>query len=117
MARTDYDLLSTSPPEEPCVQGDDDPILAQEEGMRYIDLIRRTCGPEPEGACLKVRGNPHDLGTYYTVVLFLDDAVEEHVAYMQGIELDGPLEWDEETHRDTSVNVDFDHRAGRNPNF
>lgn len=99
MSRTDYDLLSTSPPEESCVQSDDDPILAHAEGKRYIELIRKVCGPEPKDAQLKVRGNPHDLGTYYTVVLFLDDDVPEHIKYMQKIELDGPLTWDDEAVR------------------
>jgi hypothetical protein len=111
MSRTDYDLLSTSPPDEPCVQGDDSPDRAQAEGKRYIELIRKVCGPEPEGAQLKVRSNPHDLGTYYTVALFFDDDRDDHIKYMQRIELDGPLEWDEEPP------VNFDYGAGRNPNF
>lgn len=94
MALTDHDLLSTSPPEEECVQGDDDPERARAEGRRYIELIRRVCGPEPEGARLKVRANPHDLGTYYTVAYFFDDDRPDHVAYMRRIEGDGPLTWD-----------------------
>ena len=39
--------------------------------------------------------NPHDLGTYYTVALFFDDEVPEHVEYMLRIEREGPLSWED----------------------
>ncbi len=93
--RTDYDLLSTAPPEEPCVQGSDDPQKAREEGRRYIDLIRRVCGGEPEGATLRVRANPHDLGTYYSVALFFDESDPVHVEYMRKVDSEGPIDWND----------------------
>lgn len=95
MARTDYDLLSTSPPEESCVQGDDDPQKAVAEGRRYIKLLRKVLGPEPEDSELRTRSNPHDLGTYYTVAYFFDEDREDHIAYMRRIENDGPLAWED----------------------
>lgn len=115
MARTDYDLLSTSPPEEECVRGNADPRGAIAEGRRYIELLRRVLGPEPEGSKLRTRSNPHDLGTYYTVAYFLDEDRPDHVAYMQRIELDGPLKWDWDEAPGRPVN--FDYGAGRDPNF
>jgi hypothetical protein len=95
MARSDYDLLSTAPPEEPCVQGDDSPQKAIDEGRRYIKLLRQVIGREPDGSELRVRSNPHDLGTYYTVQYLFDDERQDHIAYMRRIENDGPLTWDD----------------------
>ena len=100
MGMTNYDLLSTSPPDEQCVQTDGTDVnrmLAYEEGKRYIELIRKVCGKEPDGVRLKVRSNPHDLGTYYTVALFFDDEIPEHVDYMEKVDGDGPLNWDDAT--------------------
>lgn len=94
--RSDYDLLCTSPPDEPCVQGDADPRRAREEGRRYIELLRRVIGREPDGSELKVRSNPHDFGAYHTVVYFFEEGCQDHIAYMRRIENDGPLTWDEE---------------------
>lgn len=94
MSKTDYDLLSTSPPEEECVQvGELDD--GREEGKRYVALLRKVLGPEPAGSQFKVRANPHDLGTYYSVVYFFDDEDDEHVKYMHRIDNEGPLSWDD----------------------
>jgi hypothetical protein len=93
--RSDFDLLSTAPPEETCVQGDDDPQRAVDEGRRYIRLLRRAIGREPDGSELRIHSNPHDLGTYYTVQYLFDDEREDHIAYMRRIENDGPLTWND----------------------
>lgn len=91
MSRTDYDLLSTAPPEEKCVE--DDPDAAKAEGRRYIELLRKVLGPEPDGSKLKVHGNPHDFGTYYTVQYLFDDEREDHIEYMHRLDNEGPLTW------------------------
>ena len=93
MSKTDYDLLSTAPPEESCVDGTQ-PDEARAEGRRYIELLRKVLGPEPKGSQLKVRSNPHDLGTYYTVAYFFDDLEDEHLSYMRRIDDEGPLNWE-----------------------
>jgi hypothetical protein len=89
--RTDFDLLSTAPPD--CTPAEDH-MEARAEGRRYIELLRRFCGPEPEGSTLRVRSNPHDLGDYVTVVYFFDDERKDHIEYMQKLESDGPLNWE-----------------------
>jgi len=96
MSKTDYDLLSTAPPEEPCAQVGDDAADPRAEGKRYIELLRKVLGPEPEGSKLKLRANAHDLGTYYSVAYFFDDDVEEHIKYMQRLDNDGPLNWEDD---------------------
>lgn len=78
------------------MQVDDDPQKAVAEGRRYIRLLRRVIGREPDGSELRTRSNPHDLGTYYTVAYFFDEERPDHIAYMRRIENDGPLTWDEE---------------------
>ena len=97
MSRTDFDLLSTVPPEEECSQvgghtySDD----ARVEGKRYIELLRKFLGTEPAGSQFKFAMNPHDLGTYYTVRYVFDDEDETHVTYMRRIEDEGPASWDD----------------------
>lgn len=95
MARTDYDLLSTAPPDE--LGGlDGDYQQARAEAKRYINLIRKFCAPEPEGSWLKLRSNPHDLGTYYTVAYFFDDSIPDHIEYMKLIDSEGPTKWSDD---------------------
>ncbi len=69
----DFLSLGSSPINETCVQvGEQDyASLAKQECARFIGLVRRTFGPEPEGAALQTKAFPHDLGTYYEVVLDL----------------------------------------------
>jgi hypothetical protein len=62
MAR-DYIDMGPTPCEEECLQVGS-PNYAQRarsEFNRFIDLLRRTLGPEPEGAQLSVKANFHDL--------------------------------------------------------
>jgi len=91
--KTDFDMLSTCPPDESPAE---DRNEARAEGRRYIELLRKHCGAEPEGSVLKVRSNPHDLGDYQSVAYFFDDEREDHVAYMLKIESEGPLTWEED---------------------
>ncbi len=57
--------IGPSPPGETCVQLGSDCYyeFARVECQLYIELLRRALGPEPEGARLGIRENPHDFGT------------------------------------------------------
>ena len=48
--KTDFDMLSTCPPDETPAE---DRAEARAEGRRYIELLRKHCGPEPEGSVLR----------------------------------------------------------------
>lgn len=97
MSRTDFDLLSTTPPDEPCAQTDDANYhaTATAEGIRYMKLLRESLGAEPVGSKMSLRRNPHDYGSYITVVYFFDDDNEEHWKYMHRLEEEGPQHWEQ----------------------
>lgn len=95
MAR-DYIDIGSSPCEEDCAQvgSPDYERRARTECARFIELIRKTLGPEPEGAHLAVRSNPHDFGVYYEVVCFFQDDDEEAKKYAFRCQDDAPTRWD-----------------------
>jgi len=94
MAR-DYIELGTTPCEEDCAQvgSDNYTARAREEASRYIELLRKTFGPEPDGAELRVKSFPHDFGSYLEVVCYFDDNYPESVDYAFKCEGDAPAHW------------------------
>lgn len=95
MAR-DYIDIGSSPAEEDCASvGEEDYTRkARTECARFIELIRKTLGPEPEGAHLAVKSNPHDFGSYLEVVCYFQDDDEEARKYAFRCESDAPATWD-----------------------
>ena len=100
----DYFYLGSSPCEEPCVQvtSDGGYIGAMRaECRRFIDLIRRVLGPEPEGARLTIKREEHDFGSYFEVVCHFDTDLPESVEYACRCESDAPTRWDVEPTSDS----------------
>ena len=95
MAR-DYVDIGSSPCDEDCAQmgAPDYYTRAKAECARFIELIRKTLGPEPEGARLAVKSNPHDFGAYYEVVCYYVDENDEARKYAYRCESDAPATWD-----------------------
>ena len=93
----DYIDIGSSPAYEECAQvgSPDYAQRAREECNQFIDLIRRVMGPEPEGARLAVKSNPHDFGTYYEVVCYFDTDNEEASNYAYRCEGEAPSTWDD----------------------
>lgn len=89
-------LGSTAPADEECAQVGEPGYYekAQAEGKRFIDLIRKELGPEPEGAKLTIKGNAHDFGTYYEVVCYYDTTNEKATEYAYLCESEAPTTWD-----------------------
>ena len=69
---------------------------ARRECRAYINQLRRIFGPEPEGAHLSVRSNPHDFGTYLSVTCSYDETRAASVDYAFRCESKSPEEWDEQ---------------------
>jgi hypothetical protein len=67
----------------------------------FIAQVRRQFGPEPQGAALKTRAMPHDVGTYYTVVCYYDDPEAE--AYALRLEADLPACWDAQARQELGL--------------
>ena len=92
----DYLDIGPVPAEEDCVQVgvDNYMALAKPECNRFIARIREVVGIEPEGAHLAVKSNPHDFGSYLSVVCYWDTDNEVAEAYAFRCESDGPLTWE-----------------------
>jgi hypothetical protein len=93
----DYIDIGSSPADEECAQvgSPDYAQRARSECNRFIDLIRRVMGPEPEGAQLSIKSNPHDFGAYYEVVCYYDTDNEEASKYAYRCEGEAPSTWDD----------------------
>ena len=90
--------LGSAPSEEECVQVNKEGNYhkaMREECLRFIDLLRRTFGPEPEGARLSVKSNPHDFGTYFSTVCYFEDDNEAARKYAFRCEAETPARWDQ----------------------
>lgn len=92
----DYISIGSAPCDEDCVQVDPKqdyigPMKA--ECRRFMELIKKKLGPEPEGAYLSIKGNPHEFGTYYEIVCYYDDQNEEAVKYAFRCEAESPRTW------------------------
>ena len=93
----DHITIGPVPCEEPCAQvgAPDYQQQARQECTRFINLLRRTLGEEPENAHLAIKSNPHDFGTYYEVVCHFDDDDEEAAKYAYRCESEAPSQWDD----------------------
>ena len=88
--------IGSSPCDEDCAQVGSEGYYerAQAECRRFIELLRRTFGPEPEGAELFIKANLHDFGTYYEVACRFDPDAEAAVDYALKCEGDAPPTWE-----------------------
>lgn len=104
---TDYVEIGATPAEEACAQvgSTDYYSRAKAECRAFINQLRRMFGPEPEGARLFIRANPHDFGTYHEVACRYDDRIEEAVVYAHRCEAECPAKWDEEARVDLGLAI------------
>jgi hypothetical protein len=91
-----YVCFGPSPSEEDCAQVGEPGYRekALEECARYIQLLRETIGPEPEGARLRIKWFEHDFGAYCEVVCYFNTDNEASVAYAQRCEDHAPATWE-----------------------
>jgi hypothetical protein len=91
-----YFSVGPSPYEEECAQigtpGYRNQAVA--ECTRYIELLRKTFGPEPDGAQLSIKWFDHDFGQYCEVVCYFNAESAESVEYAQRCEADAPATWE-----------------------
>ena len=95
MAR-DFLEIGPAPCDEECAQvGDPDfHSRAGEECRRFVELIRKKLGPEPEGATLRVTTHYHDFGPYPEVTCWYDDELPAAVDYAFRCESEAPTRWE-----------------------
>ena len=95
----DFFVLGPTPADEPCacVGEENYEQRAREECQRFIRLLRRTFGPEPEGAWLSVELFSHPFGTDYEVVCHFETEIESAVSYAIRCDEHAPLTWEADT--------------------
>lgn len=94
MKKDTFDLLTTTPANVECAQlgSEDYHNRSKQEAERYIKALRKVYGPEPKNTKLRVKSNPHDFGSYLTVVCDFDSDDEVSTNYAYSLE-DGMEEW------------------------
>jgi len=89
--------LGSAPSDEDCAQiGVDDnyELRAKRECRALVNQLKRICGVPPAGARFRIMANPHDFGTYYSVVIDFDPNDEDAVAYAYRCDEESPDQWD-----------------------
>lgn len=88
--------LGPTPTDEDCAQvgTPNYQTRALKECRRFIALLRRVFGSEPEGAELRVSGFDHDFGRYYEVVCWFDTEMPASVAYASRCDDETPATWE-----------------------
>jgi len=94
--------IGSSPSDEDCSQVGSEGYYERmkKETKAFINQIRRTLGNEPSGAQLKVKGFPHDFGTYHEVICVFDETDVEAEKYCIKVESDAPSRWDDIARRE-----------------
>jgi hypothetical protein len=95
--------LGSSPSHEDCAQvgSDEYAMRARRECRAYINQLRRLFGEEPDGARFSVKSNPHDFGSYYSVVCYFDGDNQAAADYAYRCEA-GTDTWDAEAIQELS---------------
>jgi hypothetical protein len=112
-SRHEYLEIAPTPVEEACQQVGTpsyDGAMARAECKAFIHQLRRQFGPEPDGATLYVKSNPHDFGSYLEVAVKYDPNCEAAIEYAFKIEGNTPSFWDTEAVKELQ-----DFRDARSP--
>lgn len=92
-------IIGSAPSEEDCVQvnpqGDYHEAM-RAECRRFLGLILKKMGPEPPGAKLVIKENPHEFGSYDEVVCVFDNQDEEAIQYALRCEDEAPTTWNDD---------------------
>lgn len=89
--------LGSAPSDEDCAQiGVDENYgaRAKRECRALVNQLKRLCGDPPAGARFRIMSNPHDFGTYYSVVIDFDPNNEDAIEYAYRCDEESPSEWD-----------------------
>jgi hypothetical protein len=88
--------LGSAPWNEDCASVGEDgyEVRARRECRALIGQLKRVCGDPPAGVRFRIASNPHDFGTYYSVVVEYDGNDAEAAAYAQRCDEETPDVWD-----------------------
>lgn len=104
----EYIDIGSSPTCEDCAQ-----VGSPEYGQRvrreclaYIQQLRRLFGEEPEGARIALKANPHDFGTYFSVVCYYETDMPLAGDYAFRLERESPEHWDKAARKELGLGAD-----------
>jgi hypothetical protein len=88
-------VLGAAPAQEVAVSPGESDYAARAfvQCRRFIGVLRRALGPEPEGARLGVRRSEQDFDPYLEVVLRFDDANRPARDYATRCDREAPAKW------------------------
>lgn len=94
--------LGSAPWNEECASvGDEDySARAHRECWALIGQLKRSCGDPPAAVRFRIASNPHDFGTYCSVVVEYDGNDAEAAAYAQRSDEERPDFWDMQARAD-----------------
>lgn len=89
--------LGPAPADEDCTQikHPDYESRGRKEAQAYIAAIRKHCGPEPDGAGLRIKREHHEFGSYLEVVLNYDGDNQACAEYAPKLDGMAPRTWAE----------------------
>jgi hypothetical protein len=93
----DHLFIGPCPADEDCAQTgvtEGAERLNRAECAAYIEALRKVYGPEPENAYFHIKGQSHDFGRYYEVLIYFEDRDEAASAYAFKVE-SGLATWSE----------------------
>jgi hypothetical protein len=92
----DYLSIGASPHAEDCAQVGQENYRKQamKELRAFKNQLERLFPNPPTGCYLTIKSFPHDFGTYYEVVCYFDDDIEESRHYAYNMENNTPENWD-----------------------
>ena len=93
----DYITIGPTPCKEPCAQVGEPNYRekAVEECRRFLMVLRKKFGPEPEGAWLSVKWFSHDSGHSCAVVCYYNTDMPASVDYARRCKSEAPATWEE----------------------
>lgn len=96
MAR-DYINIGSVPCDEDCAQvgSENYHSRSRAECNRFIALLRKKFGMEPEGAKLEIKWFQHDFGQYAEVVCWFEEGNQKAEEYAFKCEAETPAKWED----------------------
>jgi hypothetical protein len=97
--------FETTPTNENCQQlgKNYDQALAKLEAKTLVKQLERQFPEQPEGVYYRIRSNPHDFGSYYSVQFVYDDEDQNHCSFLNKLEENFPELWDEKAKIDLNL--------------
>jgi hypothetical protein len=91
--------VGSGPADEACAQVGskeyDYQTRAMAECRHFIVALKKKLGEPPEGCDLRIKSNPHDFGTYWSVAAKFDPTIQAATEYAYRCESGAPRTWEE----------------------